>query len=82
MKYSLQSHRIDLYYLSFPKDRPLLKSFVWSVYAVEVLQIILSVRDAFRCFGSAWGDADILDTIGWQWFSVPTLITFGKLSLS
>lgn len=57
-----------------------MKALVWTVYLIEVLQIVMSVRDAFKCFGSEWGNRDIMDTIGWQWFSVPILIAFSEFS--
>lgn len=53
---------------------------VWGVYLIEVLQIVMSVRDAFRCFGSEWGRMEIIDVIGWQWFSVPVLIALSTMS--
>ncbi|KAJ3481922.1 hypothetical protein NLI96_g7336 [Meripilus lineatus] len=74
--FGVLSLQVYLYYLSFPKDRPFMKALVWTVYLIEVLQIVMSVRDAFKCFGSEWGNRDIMDTIGWQWFSVPILIAF------
>ncbi|KAH8079095.1 hypothetical protein BXZ70DRAFT_1012681 [Cristinia sonorae] len=62
-----------IYYLAFPKDRPLSKSIVWFTFTIEVLQTVLSTRDAFRNFGSGWGNMAELDAVGWLWFSVPVL---------
>ena len=69
----------DLYYIAFPKDKPLPKAIVGTVYTLEILQIVLSTRDAFRNFGTGWGSMSDLDSVGWLWFSVPVL---GSLSAS
>lgn len=60
----------DVYYISFPRDKLLPKFIVSVVYTLEVLQVILSTRDAFRTLASRWGNMRELDEVGWQWFSV------------
>jgi len=40
---------------------------------IEVLQTVMATRDAFRNFGTGWGDFADLNEIGWLWFSVPIL---------
>lgn len=62
-----------IYYLAFPNDRRFSKAIVWGCYIFELLQIILSTRDAFRDFGTGWGDMRELDAVGWLWFSVPVM---------
>ncbi|KAF8995093.1 hypothetical protein BDQ17DRAFT_1430595 [Cyathus striatus] len=62
-----------IYYLSFPNDRMLPKVLVSVVIVIETLQTILSTRDAFRNFGTGWGNLADLDAVGWLWFSVPVL---------
>ncbi|KAF9003562.1 hypothetical protein BDQ17DRAFT_1355537 [Cyathus striatus] len=62
-----------IYYLAFPKDTLLPKSLVGFALTLETLQTVLSTRDAFRNFGSGWGDFKDLDTVGWLWFSVPVI---------
>ncbi|KAK7691408.1 hypothetical protein QCA50_004807 [Cerrena zonata] len=62
-----------VYYLSFPRDRRSTKVIVYSTYIIELLQTVLSTRDAFRVFGSGWGDLAEMNKVGWLWFSVPVL---------
>ena len=63
----------DVYYIAFPKDKPLPKAIVAVCYILEVLQTTLSTRDAFRNFATGWGNMIDLDAVGWLWFSVPVL---------
>ncbi|CAL1710561.1 unnamed protein product [Somion occarium] len=65
--------QVYIYYLAFPNDRPIPKTLVAFTYAIELLQTVLSTRDAFRNFGSGWGNMIELDAVGWLWFSVPVL---------
>ncbi|KAF9045665.1 hypothetical protein BDZ89DRAFT_1007879 [Hymenopellis radicata] len=62
-----------VYYLAFPKDRWWSKTIVATTYTIELLQTILATRDAFRNFGSGWGNMTDLDEVGWLWFSVPVM---------
>lgn len=62
-----------MYYLAFPNDRRLQKGIVAFTYTIELLQTVLSTRDAFRNFGTGWGNMIELDAVGWLWFSVPVL---------
>lgn len=48
-------------------------------YIIELLQTVLSTRDAFRNFGTGWGNMIELDAVGWLWFSVPVLGSVSKL---
>ncbi|TFK32051.1 hypothetical protein BDQ12DRAFT_635431, partial [Crucibulum laeve] len=64
-----------IYYLSFPNDRKLPQVLVVVVFTIELLQTVLSTRDAFRNFGTGWGNFADLNEIGWLWFSVPVLGT-------
>ncbi|KAI0799571.1 hypothetical protein BC629DRAFT_1591758 [Irpex lacteus] len=65
--------QVYVYYISFPKDKLLPKVIVTICYILELLQTVLSTRDAFRNFGTGWGNMEDLDTVGWLWFSVPLL---------
>ncbi|KAI0085581.1 hypothetical protein BDY19DRAFT_442111 [Irpex rosettiformis] len=65
--------QVYIYYISFPNDKRLPKIIVSSCYILELLQTVLSTRDAFRNFGTGWGNMEDLDTVGWLWFSVPVL---------
>ncbi|KAF8918109.1 hypothetical protein CPB85DRAFT_112786 [Mucidula mucida] len=62
-----------IYYLAFPRDRWLAKSIVASVYSLELIQTVLATRDAFRNFGTGWGDMTDLNEVGFLWFSVPVM---------
>lgn len=64
---------LDLYYISFPRDKLLPKAIVTTTYVLEVLQVCMSVSDGFRNFGTGWGDMVDLNTVGLLWFSVPVL---------
>ncbi|KIJ24194.1 hypothetical protein M422DRAFT_77185 [Sphaerobolus stellatus SS14] len=63
-----------IYYLAFPNDRLLpTKGLVLFVYIYEIVQTVLSTRDAFRNFGYGYGDLNNLNQVGWLWFSVPLM---------
>ncbi|KAI0794952.1 hypothetical protein C8Q75DRAFT_517786 [Abortiporus biennis] len=63
-----------LYYAAFPKDRWIPKAIVNGALLLEIVQIILSTREAFRTFGTHFGDLVQLDTIGLQWLTVPVFV--------
>lgn len=79
----LSNSFVDVYYLAFPGDRIFVKMMVLGIMLFEIVQIILSTRDAFRTLGAGFGDMIELDKVGWLWFSVPimeSLSTFPFLS--
>ncbi|KAH8088900.1 hypothetical protein BXZ70DRAFT_498790 [Cristinia sonorae] len=65
--------QVYIYYISFPKDHWRLKGVVFFAYILEIIQIILSTHDAFRVYGSGWGNPQELDAIGLVWVSIPIL---------
>lgn len=65
--------QVYIFYVSFPRDPWLHKAIVGFVYLLEILQISLAARDAFRDYGSGWGDINGLGEVGWMWFSVPIM---------
>jgi hypothetical protein len=67
----------DLYYLAFPNDRLFTKCLVYGVYSIQLVQIILSTVDAFRMFGSGYGDVSALTQVDFAWFTVPFTIALG-----
>ncbi|PBK99741.1 hypothetical protein ARMGADRAFT_1008250 [Armillaria gallica] len=69
-----------IYYLAFPHDRWIPKTIVAVAYTLEFLQTILATRDAFRNFGTGWGDLDDLNKVGWLWFSVPVMSSIISVS--
>ncbi|KAJ6493042.1 hypothetical protein C8R45DRAFT_927837 [Mycena sanguinolenta] len=65
--------QVYIYYLAFPKDRRSSKLVVAFVVVAECLQTLVDSRDSIRMFGAGWGNPQVLDDIGWAWFSVPIL---------
>ena len=57
------------------------KAIVATTYTLEVLQVVRSTRDAFRNFGTGWGNMADLDTVGWLWFSVPVMTGISKSTI-
>ncbi|KAK0183640.1 hypothetical protein F5146DRAFT_1133436 [Armillaria mellea] len=68
------SIQLYLYYLAFPKDRPFVKSLVYGIYIVELLQTILVAHDAFAVFGSGFGDLEALTEMHFNWLILPIMI--------
>jgi len=62
-----------IYYLAFPKDSSYLKSVVGFTYFIELLQTVLATRDAFRQYGTGWGNLVQLNDVGLLWITIPML---------
>ncbi|KAK0486407.1 hypothetical protein IW261DRAFT_795431 [Armillaria novae-zelandiae] len=67
------SVQLYLYYLAFPKDRNFIKSLVYSIYILELVQTILVAHDAFAVFGYGFGDWEVLTEIHFSWLIVPII---------
>ncbi|KAJ7460854.1 hypothetical protein B0H11DRAFT_154303 [Mycena galericulata] len=65
--------QVYIYFLAFPKDRNISKCLVAFVVVAEILQTLGDSHDTLRVFGSGWGDYEILNEVGWSFFSVPIL---------
>ncbi|KAJ7088150.1 hypothetical protein C8R44DRAFT_444952 [Mycena epipterygia] len=65
--------QVYLYFLAFPNDSRFSKTLVASIFLIEILQTLADSRDTIRTFGAGWGNPEILDEVGWAWFSVPIL---------
>lgn len=74
----MTSSTVDLFYLSFPKDRSLIKAVVYSTYSIEIAQTALSTVDAFRIFGAGWGNPNVLDRVGYLGIMIPCLVSVCK----
>ncbi|KAF9012809.1 hypothetical protein BDZ89DRAFT_1167212 [Hymenopellis radicata] len=63
-----------IYYLAFPHDRiwPT-KALCTCIFILEVTQVCINTRDAFRNFGLLWGDVLDLDLISTYWLGVPVM---------
>ncbi|KAJ6493026.1 hypothetical protein C8R45DRAFT_1095545 [Mycena sanguinolenta] len=68
--------QVYIYYLAFPKDRRFWKFAVAFVVVTEFLQTLANSRDSIRVFGAGWGNPEILNDIGWAWFSTPIMGSF------
>ncbi|KAH8102927.1 hypothetical protein BXZ70DRAFT_1057387 [Cristinia sonorae] len=62
-----------VYYIAFPRDSGYLKSVVGFTFVIELLQTVLATRDAFRQYGTGWGNLLQLNDVGWLWFTIPIL---------
>ncbi|GJE96365.1 hypothetical protein PsYK624_125600 [Phanerochaete sordida] len=71
--YGVLSSQVYLYYLAFPRDRRLVKSVVYSLYALETLQTALLILSAYRAFAQHFGDVEILSTAYIDGFTIPIL---------
>lgn len=68
----------DTYYSAFPRDRVLLKVLVYGVFALEVIQTILTTRDAFGIFATGLRDLRALANVRLLWLSIPILGGVGE----
>ncbi|KAF8191554.1 hypothetical protein K438DRAFT_895548 [Mycena galopus ATCC 62051] len=62
-----------LYLKAFPKDGLRFKLLIVFVFVAEILQTISDTRNTIMVFGSGWGNENLLDEVGWSWFSVPVI---------
>ncbi|KAJ6546838.1 hypothetical protein B0H19DRAFT_1265828 [Mycena capillaripes] len=62
-----------LYFIAFPKDQKRFKAFVVLIFIAEILQTLSDTHDTIRTFGSGYGNWDLLDVVGWSFFSVPII---------
>ncbi|KAK0226537.1 hypothetical protein IW262DRAFT_774089 [Armillaria fumosa] len=67
------SIQLYLYYLAFPKDRPFVKSLIYGIYIVELVQAILVAHDAFAVFGYGFGDLEAPVETHFNWLVVPIM---------
>ncbi|KAJ7279474.1 hypothetical protein C8J57DRAFT_1303404 [Mycena rebaudengoi] len=68
--------QVCIYFIAFSQDPKLLKSLVGFICVAEVVQIITDTRNTVRIFGAGWGNHEMLDEVGWAWFSTPIFGTF------
>jgi len=48
-------------------------AIVVTVLVLELVETLSNARDMVRTFGSGWGDMEVLDDVGWAWFSTPVM---------
>lgn len=75
---SLRGVLIDFYAISFPHDRPLLKSFVFGIFLIEMTQTFLLTHDTFDVFALGWGDLNQLEDIHLTWLDTPIMSGIGE----
>ncbi|KAK0493103.1 hypothetical protein EDD18DRAFT_1357027 [Armillaria luteobubalina] len=68
------SVQLYLYYLAFPEDRQFVKSVVYGIYIVELVQTILVAHDAFAVFGYGFGDLEAITEMRFNWLILPVMI--------
>ncbi|KAF8182461.1 hypothetical protein K438DRAFT_1975589 [Mycena galopus ATCC 62051] len=77
--FSILTAQLYLYYQAFPHDRLFIKWLVYTVYTILLVEIILVTIDAFKTFGSGFGDINALTSFGvssiWSDIS-PPLVSF------
>lgn len=61
----------DAYYIAFPKDRLLAKVVVYTIFVLEIVQTGIVSHDIFFSLGSAFNDANAVDAIRTNWWSIP-----------
>jgi len=71
--FGILSTQVFIYYQAFPRDKPLLKALVYSVYILEVAQTVLLMENAWRVFASGFGNIDEFDKVETSWLSVGIL---------
>ncbi|KAF8171175.1 hypothetical protein K438DRAFT_1940768 [Mycena galopus ATCC 62051] len=71
--------QLYLYYQAFPNDRLFTKCLVYCVYSIQLVQIVLSTVDAWRMFGSGYGELSALTQVGFAWFTVPFISALDSL---
>ncbi|KAJ6546879.1 hypothetical protein B0H19DRAFT_953308, partial [Mycena capillaripes] len=75
--------QVYIYFLAFPKDKLFHKLVVVFIVVAEILQTLGDTKDAIRIFGDGYGNPDVLELVGWAWFSTPvagsTIACVGQL---
>jgi len=65
--------QVYIYFSVFAKDRTWLKLLVVLIVFLESVETFSNIRDMAHVFGAGWGNMDVLDDVGWAWFSVPVM---------
>ncbi|KAJ7765626.1 hypothetical protein B0H16DRAFT_1523691 [Mycena metata] len=65
--------QVGIYRSAFPKDPSISKALVWIILFIEILETISNTRDGVQVFGIGWGNPEVVDQVGWAFFSVPII---------
>ncbi|KAJ6578127.1 hypothetical protein B0H19DRAFT_846325, partial [Mycena capillaripes] len=71
--FSALTVQLYFYYEAFPNERWTTKGLVYTIYCIELVQIIFSTLDAFVIFGSGFGEVSALAQIHFAWLTSPIL---------
>ncbi|KAK7019973.1 hypothetical protein R3P38DRAFT_3318881 [Favolaschia claudopus] len=71
--------QVWLYYQAFPNDRRFVKALVYFTYLLLLVDMLLSAIDAFRIYGSGFGDFSTLVSINFAWFTSPIMAAIASL---
>ncbi|EKM52244.1 uncharacterized protein PHACADRAFT_148765 [Phanerochaete carnosa HHB-10118-sp] len=69
--FGVLSAQVYLYHIAFPRDRWTMKTLVYGVYLVEMVQTILVTHDAFGEYARGFGNLKALNAEGLHWIAVP-----------
>ncbi|KAH8825515.1 hypothetical protein DL96DRAFT_1557179 [Flagelloscypha sp. PMI_526] len=65
--------QVYIYYVAFPKDHWAMKSLVYLVFALEIVQTVIRAVDRFEVDVMRYADTSVLDEQLLDWFSTPLL---------
>ncbi|KAJ7765795.1 hypothetical protein B0H16DRAFT_1524419 [Mycena metata] len=65
--------QVYIYFSAFPQDRRWWKHLVIAIVFLETVETFANARDMIHIFGVGFGNMDVLDNVGWAWFSVPVM---------
>lgn len=71
--FGILTTQVYMYYIAFPNDSLKSKVLVYTVYALEIAQTVMSTMTAFHVFATGYGDFDAYNDIWIVWFSVPLM---------
>ncbi|KAK0444977.1 uncharacterized protein EV420DRAFT_978584 [Desarmillaria tabescens] len=74
--YGILCDQVYIYYMSFPKDRPLSKIIVYVLWLTETVQTVIHISDISDIFCYHFGNLSELDGVRLSWFTVPILSGF------
>ncbi|KAF8639118.1 hypothetical protein AX17_001733 [Amanita inopinata Kibby_2008] len=63
----------DTYYMAFPNDRLVVKSLVYGVFLLGIVQTVFAAHDMFKVFATGYGMIGTLDDIHFLWLTIPVL---------
>ncbi|KAJ7263059.1 hypothetical protein C8J57DRAFT_1513288 [Mycena rebaudengoi] len=72
--------QVYTFHISFPKERAWLKTFVYSIFFLDVLQTAICSHFAYVVLSGRWGDPSVLTTLPWSSTAIP--IFTGLISAS